>query len=184
AVVARVRRRQAERAHVPAPVLETAPAAPTPAARPRLDRVTVPVPPDLERHVLRDVPLGQIYPYLNLQMLYGEPLCVRGRVERLLESGDVKVLEVHAIVEELKRDAVGRGLLHAHGAYRWYRGRAAGDTLTVLDAAGREAARFDFPRQPAGERLCLTDYVRDDADDYVALFAVTCGAGGAGAGRA
>jgi 5-methyltetrahydrofolate--homocysteine methyltransferase len=177
ALVARIRREQAELAAVPAPVPETVPAAPTPAAPRRLERVTVPVPPDLERHVLRDVPLGQVYPYLNVQMLYGKHLGVRGPVERLLESGDAKVLEVHEIVEELKRDAVGRGLLHAHGAYRWYRACAAGDTLTLLDAAGREAARFDFPRQPAGERLCLTDYVREDADDYVALFAVTCGAG-------
>jgi 5-methyltetrahydrofolate--homocysteine methyltransferase len=135
------------------------------------------VPPDFDRHVLRDVPLSQIYPYLNLQMLYGKHLGVRGPVERLLESGDAKVREVHEIVEDLKRDAVGRGLLHAHGAYQWYRARAASDTLTLLDGAGREAARFDFPRQPAGERLCLTDYVRDDADDYVALFAVTCGSG-------
>src|SRR5262249_20490075 len=177
AVVAGSRRGEGELAAVPAPVPETAPAAPTPAAPRRLERVTVPAPPDLERHVLRDVPLGQIYPYLNVQMLYGKHLGVRGPVERLLESGDAKVLEVHEIVEELKRDAVGRGLLHAHGAYRWYRARAAGDTLTLLDAAGPEAARFDFPRQPAGERLCLTDYVLDDTDDYVALFAVTCGAG-------
>src|SRR5262249_8344367 len=177
ALVARIRREQAELAAVPAPVAETAPTAPAPAAARRLERVTVPVPPDLERHVLRDVPLPQIYPYLNLQMLYGKHLGVRGPVERLLESGDAKVREVHEIVEDLKRDAVGRGLLHAHGAYQWYRARAAGDTLTLLDGAGREAARFDFPRQPAGERLCLTDYVRDDADDYVALFAVTCGSG-------
>src|SRR4030095_865405 len=60
---------------------------------------------------------------------------------------------------------------------RCYAARARGDTLPLLDAAGREAARFDFPRQPAGERLCLTDYVRDDADDYVALLAGKCGAG-------
>jgi 5-methyltetrahydrofolate--homocysteine methyltransferase len=177
ALVARIRREQAALAAGAAAVLETAPAAPTPAPPRRLERVAVPAPPDLERHVLRDVPLGQIYPYLNLQMLYGKHLGVRGPVERLLESGDVKVREVHEIVEELKRDAVGRGLLHAHGAYRWFRARAAGDTLTLLDAVGRETARFDFPRQPAGERLCLADYVRDDADDYVALFAVTCGAG-------
>jgi 5-methyltetrahydrofolate--homocysteine methyltransferase len=177
ALVARIRREQAELAAGAAAVTETAPSTPRPAPPRRLERVAAPVPPDLERHVLRDVPLGQLYPYLNLQMLYGKHLGVRGPVERLLETGDAKVLEVHEIVEELKRDAVSRGLLHAHGAYRWYRARAAGDTLTLLDASGREAASFDFPRQPDGERLCLTDYVRDDVDDYVALFAVTCGAG-------
>src|SRR5207244_11633161 len=42
---------------------------------------------------------------------------------------------------------------------------------------GAEAARFTFPRQRDGERLCLADYVREDVDDAVALFVVTCGGG-------
>jgi 5-methyltetrahydrofolate--homocysteine methyltransferase len=110
-------------------------------------------------------------------MLYGKHLGVRGLVERLLAAGDAKALEVHEIIEPLKRDAADRGLLKARGVYRWYRARAAGDAVILFDEAGREIARFDFPRQRNGERLCLADYVRDDADDYVALFAVTCGAG-------
>jgi 5-methyltetrahydrofolate--homocysteine methyltransferase len=67
--------------------------------------------------------------------------------------------------------------LHAHGVYQWFRARAAGQTLTLHAAGGQPAAAFTFPRQPDGERLCLADYVRDDGEDYVALFAVTCGAG-------
>src|SRR5207253_1419976 len=67
--------------------------------------------------------------------------------------------------------------LRAHGVYRWYRARAAGDAVIVFDRAGRELARFEFPRQTDGERLCLADYVRDDVDDSIALFAVTCGEG-------
>src|SRR5881397_513404 len=94
-LVARIRREQAELSAGPAAVPETAPSAPPPAPPRRLERVAAPVPPDLERHVLRDVPLGQIYPYLNLQMLYGKHLGVRGPVGRLLESGDAKVREVH-----------------------------------------------------------------------------------------
>ena len=176
ALVARIRREQAGLAASAAGALEPAPVPAAPAPR-RLERVAVLAPPDLERHVLRDVPLIHLYPYLNLQMLYGKHLGVRGLVERLLEAGDPKVLEVHEIVEALKRDAVGHGLLKAHGVYRWYRARAAGDTVTLFDGSGREAARFEFPRQKDGGRLCLADYVRDDADDYLALFAVTCGAG-------
>src|SRR4030095_11750231 len=65
----------------------------------------------------------------------------------------------------------------AQGVYRWYRARAAGDAVILFDSSGNETARFDFPRQRDGERLLLADYVRDDADDYVALFAVTCGTG-------
>src|SRR5262250_1486568 len=177
AMVARLRKEQAALAATATGVREAAPAEPAPPAAARVERVAVPTPPDLERHVLRDVPLSHIYPYLNLQMLYGKHLGVRGLVERLLAAGDAKALEVHEIVEALKRDAVDRGLLKARGVYRWYRARAAGDAVILLDPSGREAAGFDFPRQRDGERLCLADYVRDDGDDYLALFAVTCGSG-------
>ena len=145
--------------------------------RARLERIPVPTPPDLESHLLRDVPLTHIYPYLNLQMLYGKHLGLRGLVERLLASRDPKALELHETIERLKRDAAAERLLMAHGVYRWYRARAAGDAVIVFDRAGRELARFEFPRQTDGERLCLADYVRDDVDDSIALFAVTCGEG-------
>jgi 5-methyltetrahydrofolate--homocysteine methyltransferase len=177
ALVERIRREQAALSAAADGTAAPAPTAPGPAPVRRLDPVAVPPVPDLERHVLREVPLTHIYPYLNLQMLYGKHLGVRGLVERLLEARDPKALEVEEIVEDLKRDAVARGLLRAHGAYRWYRARAAGDGVVLFDGTGREVARFDFPRQKDGERLCLADYVRDDADDYVALFAVTCGVG-------
>ncbi|MBI2159281.1 MAG: B12-binding domain-containing protein, partial [Candidatus Rokubacteria bacterium] len=176
ALVERVRREQAALAAGAAAA--TAAAAPTPApARPVPERVAVPAPPDLERHVLRDVPLAHIYPYLNLQMLYGKHLGLRGIVERLLAAGDPKALELREIVEGLERQAAAEGLLRAHGVYRWYRARAAGDAVHLFDAAGGELGRFDFPRQKDGERLCLADWVRDDTDDYLALFAVTCGEG-------
>jgi len=177
ALVERVRREQATLVASSAGGAEPAPATAAPMPARRLERVAVPAPPDLERHVLRDVPLSHVFPYLNLQMLYGKHLGLRGLVERLLESGDAKALELREIVEGLKRDAVAGGLVRAHGAYRWYRARAAGDTVTLFDASGGEAGRFEFPRQKDGERLCLADYLRDDVDDYVALFAVTCGTG-------
>jgi len=177
ALVERVRREQATLVASAAGGAEPAPATAAPMPARRLERVAVPAPPDLERHVLRDVPLSHVFPYLNLQMLYGKHLGLRGLVERLLESGDAKALELREIVEGLKRDAVAGGLVRAHGAYRWYRARAAGEMVTLFDASGGEAGRFEFPRQKDGERLCLADYLRDDVDDYLALFAVTCGTG-------
>ncbi|HET8575790.1 MAG TPA: methionine synthase [Methylomirabilota bacterium] len=151
-----------------------------PGARSAVSRtVPIPKPPDLELHVLRNVPLTHIYPYLNLQMLLGKHLGVKGAVTRLLEHGDAKAREVYAAVEALQREATERGLIRADGLYRFYEAVASGDDV-ILSASGREAARFRFPRQPRGERLCLADYLRDAASgetDYVALFAVTCGAG-------
>jgi 5-methyltetrahydrofolate--homocysteine methyltransferase len=98
-------------------------------------------------------------------------------VSRLLEDGDAKARELETVVEALKREAASDGLIRAHGLYQWFRARAAGDAMIVLTPTGDEAARFTFPRQRDGERLCLADYVRDDADDWIALFAVTCGEG-------
>jgi 5-methyltetrahydrofolate--homocysteine methyltransferase len=149
-----------------------------PAARPAsLPRVEGPAPPDLERHIVRDVPLAHVYPYLNLQMLYGKHLGLRGPVVRMLEEGDAKARELHEVIEALKAEATRDGLLQAHGVYQWFRARGDGETLTLFAPDGRPAATFTFPRQLDGERLCLTDYVRDDRDDHVALFVVTCGAG-------
>ena len=149
------------------------PATPPVRARADVPAVSPPVPPDLDPHLLRDVPLAHVYPYVNLQMLYGKHLGLRGVVTRLLEEDDPKAKELEEVIEGMKREA----LLRADGLYRWYRARARGDTVVLFEPGGAEAARFTFPRQRDGERLCLADYVREDVDDYVALFAVTCGRG-------
>jgi 5-methyltetrahydrofolate--homocysteine methyltransferase len=176
ALLERVRREQAALADTTSDSALARPAAPAaPAAA--VPRVEVPAPPDLERHVLRDVPLPHVYPYLNLQMLYGKHLGLRGPVARLLEAGDAKAVELREVIEALKTEAAREGLLHAQAVYQWFRARGTGETLTLHAAGGERIAEFTFPRQAAGERLCLSDYVRDDRDDYVALFVVTCGAG-------
>jgi 5-methyltetrahydrofolate--homocysteine methyltransferase len=150
------------------------------AARSAVSRtVAIPTPPDLDAHVLRRVPLAHIFPYLNLQMLLGKHLGVKGSVQRLLAEGDARTIEINEVIEELEREAVEHGWLEANAVYRFFEARSSGDDLIVY-LEGREAARFEFPRQRDGERLCLADYVRDVVSgepDYVAMFAVTCGAG-------
>src|SRR5262245_44653210 len=148
-----------------------------PPVRARISPAAAPEPPDLDPHVLRDVPLTHIFPYLNLQMLLGKHLGLRGLVSRLLEEEDGRALELRALIDDLEREAVATGSLRARGLYQWFRARAAGDALSIFDATGAEAARFEFPRQREGEGLCLSDFVREDAGDYVAMLAVTCGEG-------
>src|SRR5205814_5961640 len=102
--------------------------------------------PDLDLHVLRNVTLGRVYPYLNLQMLLGKHLGVKGSIQRLLDSADPKALEVNEALEELKRDVVDQGLIRADGLYRFYRAAASGNDLLLFEGT-REVARFRFPRQ-------------------------------------
>ena len=50
----------------------------------------------------------------------------------------------------------------------------------TIDADDNPVAVFKFPRQPAGERLCLSDFTADERSgktDFVAAFVVTCGGG-------
>ena len=65
-----------------------------------------PRPPDLERHTARFDP-EDVWPHLNLQMLYAKHLGLKGSVERLRAADDPKLLKVEAVVEELKEFARG-----------------------------------------------------------------------------
>src|SRR5262249_52728275 len=140
ALVERVRAEQAAMTGSSAADVAT-PAAPAVVSPARVPRVDVPLPPDLEPHVLRDAPLRHIFPYLNVQMLYGKQLGLRGLVTRLLAEGDPKARELHEVIETLKTDVVERRWIRAHAVYRWFRARAHGETIVLFEPDGGETAR-------------------------------------------
>jgi 5-methyltetrahydrofolate--homocysteine methyltransferase len=167
-----------------------APRDPSAAARPQDDsRVSVPgtqvavtglpKPPYLARHVLRELPLDDVFAHLNAQMLLGKHLGVRGSVMRLLEAGDVKTRDLARRVATLQDAAVTRGLLRPAGVYRFFRACGRGDRVALLDPAAREVAALPFARQQRPPRACAADWVSADpaTGDTVALFVVTSGVG-------
>ena len=143
----------------------------------------LPQPPDLALHVLRagDLDLDELFEYLNPTMLYGKHLGLKGRLEEQLERGEEKAVELHRVVEDLKRDVVARGLLRPAGVYRFFRAVGEGEDLVLLDPSGRrEEGRFTFRRQAVEPYRCLADYVRPRASgeiDSVAMFVVSAGHG-------
>jgi 5-methyltetrahydrofolate--homocysteine methyltransferase len=139
-------------------------------------------PPDFEDHILRDIPLKQVIPFLNRQMLYTKHLGLIGSVEKLLAAGDEKALKLHGTVEEMLGRAEREGLIHAQALYRFYPANSDGNDLILFDPTDpkKETLRITFPRQAGGERLCVADFVRPLAGgvrDNMALFVVTCGLG-------
>jgi 5-methyltetrahydrofolate--homocysteine methyltransferase len=146
---------------------------------PRSPVPNLPRPPDLARHVLRDLPLDQVFAHLNAQVLLGKHLGVRGSVKRLLEAGDVKVRDLARRVEALQDAAVTRGLLRPAGVYRFFRACGRGDRVVLLDPSAREVAALPFARQQRPPHACAADWVSGDPSvgDTVALFLVTAGAG-------
>jgi len=140
------------------------------------------VPPDFERHILRDYPLDHLLPYVNMQMLLGHHLGLRGKVEELLAAGDEKALELDVLVKDIFREGRERGILKVSGMYRFFPAQSDGDAIHVYDPAdtGRVLKTFHFPRQRKEPYLCIADFLKsvDSGQmDYVGFLAVTAGTG-------
>ena len=112
----------------------------------------LPAPPDLERHVMRALPLDEVWRYINPQMLFGKHLGLKGRFEELLAAGDEKARNLQELVDELKAEARA-GDMVARAVWRFFPARRRGDAIRI------GARDFPFPRQQRGDGLCLADYV-------------------------
>lgn len=157
---------------------------------PQLSRVTrsaiaeaeVYIPPDLDRHVLRDIPTQQIVPYLNMQMLLGHHLGLKGKVDKLFEARDPKAMDLKETVEQLLRDGTTNGMLSANAMYQFFPAQSEGDSIYVYNPEDHTEVlhKFTFPRQQVEPYLCLSDFLRSKESgvmDYVGFLVVTAGRG-------
>lgn len=82
-------------------------------------------------------------------------------------------------LERYIRETLSDSKVRVRGAYGIFPAASEGEALVVFDPANRssELVRFDFPRQPDRDRLCLADYFRpiSQAHDLVAIQIVTVG---------
>ncbi len=132
-------------------------------------------------HVLRYVPLSHVFPYLNLQMLLGKHLGLKGAVTRLLDDGRRQGARDPRAGRGAEREAAAQRLPAGRRPLPLLRGAARPATTSCSTTGGREVARASLPaparrRAPVPRRLRARRRRRESAD-YVALFAVTCGAG-------
>ncbi|MFD0587045.1 methionine synthase [Paenibacillus sp. GCM10027627] len=140
------------------------------------------MPPDLERRVLRDVPIPQIIPYVNMQMLLGHHLGLKGTVEKLLAEGNEKAVHLKETVDSIMREGAAEGYLKAQAMYRFFPAQSSGNDVIIYDPAdhSKELKRFTFPRQNVEPYLCLADFlksVESGVMDYVGFLVVTAGQG-------
>src|SRR5262249_13985200 len=103
------------------------------------------------------VAVEDVAKYLDLNALY------RGRWGGVAHGEEFNTLvkeQFEPRLERMLREARQRRYLHPQAVYAYFPCRAEGDDLLVLDPtdAQRVLERFTFPRQAAGERLCLADY--------------------------
>lgn len=151
--------------------------APRPVKTVRSD-VPVFVPKDLRRRVVKDYSIAHLHPYVNMRTLIGHHLGLRGNVDKMLEKGEERAVQLHELVTEfLQSDR-----LTASGIYQFFPAQADGDDVIIYDPEdpAKEIERFTFPRQEKEPFLCLADYLKtvDSGEmDYVAFMQVTAGKG-------
>jgi len=158
-----------------------------PAVRSSRIRIDLPRPaaPDFERHVMAKLGLDEVWSYVNPQMLYGKHLGLKGNARHLLERKDPKALELKGVVEQVQAECRA-GAMQARALWRFYAAAGAGNALELFDGPGRPVERFDFPRQPRPDGLCLADLVLPPEQgspaarpvrDTLCLFVTTAGEG-------
>ncbi|RUS46822.1 methionine synthase [Cohnella sp. AR92] len=140
------------------------------------------LPPDYDRHVLRDYPLAHVMPYVNMQMLLGHHLGVKGKVEELLAAGDEKTVHLKETVEAIMTEAQHTGWLKPQAMYRFFPAQSDGNDILIYDPqdTGKVLKRFSFPRQSVEPFLCLADFLKSVESgimDTVGFLVVTAGQG-------
>ncbi|TQR46720.1 methionine synthase [Paenibacillus popilliae] len=152
----------------------------TRAVRSDIREAEVYIPPDLERHVLRDIPIPQVIPYLNFQMLLGHHLGLKGSVEQLLKNRDPKTVDLKETVDQILVEESQAGVLKANAMYRFFPAQSEGDSIHIYNPDNVQEAlhTFTFPRQQVEPYLCLADFLRTKESgvmDYVGFLVVTAG---------
>ncbi|PAD79611.1 methionine synthase [Paenibacillus campinasensis] len=140
------------------------------------------LPPDLDRHVLRNYPISHILPYINMQMLLGHHLGLKGSVEQLLKANDPKAVSLKETVDSILEEAVQTGSIQAHAMYRFFPAQSHGNDIIIYDPEDhtRVLHTFTFPRQQVEPYLCLADFLKSvdsGVMDYVGFLVVTAGHG-------
>ncbi|TDL30730.1 methionine synthase [Jeotgalibacillus sp. S-D1] len=139
-------------------------------------------PSDLKRRVLNSYSVAHVEAYINMQMLIGHHLGVKGKISRLLAEKDEKTLKIKNVVDDLIGEVKAESLIQPSAVYQFFPAQSDGDDVIIYDPEnhGREIERFTFPRQPREPFLCLADYLKSvdsGVMDYVGFFTVTAGRG-------
>ena len=141
--------------------------------------VPIPTPPFIGTRVVEDIPLDEVYPYINEVALFrGQWQFRRGKMSNEEFS---RFLEEHVrpIFERWKQRAKEEKLLQPKVVYGYFWANSDGDDLIIYHEDGRtEWLRFTFPRQPSPPYKCISDFfrpVQSGERDVVAFHLVTMG---------
>jgi 5-methyltetrahydrofolate--homocysteine methyltransferase len=139
-------------------------------------------PMDTKKHILKTYSLSHIEPYINMQMLIGHHLGVKGKIVKLIAEKDEKAVKVKGVVDQLMDDAKRNNWITPAAVYQFFPAQSEGNKVFIYDPEepNKIIETFDFPRQESAPFLCLADFVKSvesGEKDYVGFFTVTAGRG-------
>ncbi|OGO33315.1 MAG: methionine synthase [Chloroflexi bacterium RBG_16_54_18] len=144
-------------------------------------QLDIPVPPAWGPRLVSHMPLEIVFKHISTNELFRLSW---GAKNFHGEEWDRLKAEFEARLDRMRRQALKEGWLKPQGVYGYWACQSQGEDLILYDAEAADlrsiAARFTFPRQPSGDRLCLADYfapVDSGILDIVALQVVTVGQG-------
>jgi 5-methyltetrahydrofolate--homocysteine methyltransferase len=140
----------------------------------------IPQVPSWGPHLVGEMPLEMVFEHLYIKELFRLSW---GAKNARGEEWDKLEREFQQRLVRMKREALQTGWLKPQGVYGYWPAQADGDDLRIytpesLTGTPEEISRLSFPRQAAGEGLCLADYfvpVDSGKMDVVALQVVTVG---------
>lgn len=140
----------------------------------------LPVPPFLGTRVVTDIPLNEVFRFLNVRTLISTQWQFKKNKVKPAEYERQMREVAYPALDRLKKLCQEERVLQPAVVYGFFPcASEANDLVIYADDRQTERLRFHFPRQAGGENLCLADYFhpRDGhgATDHVALMCVTVG---------
>ncbi|WP_420078020.1 methionine synthase [Streptomyces sp. JL4002] len=161
-----LKQRRVARRDTPLPHTEAAPAGRSDVAADN----PVPTPPFWGTRVIKGIPLKDYASWLDETALFKGQWGLKD-ADTIATDGRPRL---RGWLDRLHTD----GLLEAAVVHGYFPCVSKGEDLIILGENGSERARFTFPRQGRGRRLCLADFFRPDESgetDVVGLQVVTVG---------
>ena len=143
-----------------------------------------PTPPFWGTQILQpqDIPLEEVFDYLDLQALFVGQWQFRKAKEQSREEYDAFLQDkVHPILADWKAKILAENLLQPQIIYGYFPCQSEGNDLLIYanpDPTHAVVARFTFPRQKQNRRLCIADFfaAKDSGQiDAFPMQAVTVG---------
>ncbi len=141
--------------------------------------VEIPRAPFYGQRVVDDISLADVFRYVNETALFKGQWQIRQGSRTADEFRELIDEKIRPVLERLERQCIDERLLVPHVVYGYFPCQSEGNDLVVYqDDERTERARFTFPRQQGGKRLCLADFYAPRESgrmDVVAAQLVTVG---------